>query len=322
MGADGFRLDAVKYLIEEGGILENTASTFAFWGRFRDHVDAVAPEAFLVGEAWDATEVSASYVDAGLHTVFEFDLAGSMITSANQGQPGSVADQLVTVMDAYPFHQYATFLTNHDQMRVFSQLGANAGRNRVAAAVLLTLPGVPFLYYGEEVGMTSTWTHEDVRRPMQWTSGANAGFTTGTPWIGLGSNYATNNVATMAADEGSLWNHYRTLVQARAASVALQRGTYHRFSASQGQIYAFLRHHADQAVVAIHNVGSGNAGGWSLSAGASQLAPGQYDATDLITGAALSGLTVTNGGAIAGWIPAGSLAGQRSLLVELSPAGG
>ena len=167
--------------------------------------------------------------------------------------------------------------------------------------------------------MVSSWSHEDVRRPMQWTGGANAGFTTGTPWNEVGSNYATNNVQTMAADEGSLWNHYRHLVQARAGSVALQRGTYHQLACSQGQVYAFLRHDAQQAVVALHNFRPGNAGGWTLSATKSQLAPGTYTATDLVTGQALTGVTVAEDGAIAGWSPAGSLAGFASLLVELVP---
>ena len=318
LGADGFRLDAVKYMIEEDSNLSDTAGTLDFWGRFRQHLNTVAPNAFTVGEAWDATEVSAQYVEAGLHTTFDFDLAGRMISGANSGQPGGVTTKMVEVVDAYPYHQYATFLTNHDHARTFTQLGSQVGRNRVAAATLLTLPGAPFIYYGEEVGMQGDGDDRNKRRPMQWTGGVNAGFTTGTPWYDVGGNYTTNNVATMAADNGSLWNHYRRLVQARAGSVALQRGTYHQFASSQAQLYAFLRHHGDQAVVAVHNFGSGDAEGWVLSAGASQLAPGTYTATDLVTGVALNVLIVGEGGVIANWKPADVLPGYGTLLIELT----
>lgn len=96
------------------------------------------------------------------------------------------------------------------------------------AALILTLSGVPFLNCGEEVGMASSWPHEDVRRPLHWSSGAAAGFTSGTPWQTPGSNVATNNVAVVQGESASLWHHYRRFVQVRLASPALRSGTYHR----------------------------------------------------------------------------------------------
>jgi glycosidase len=321
MGAHGFRLDAVKYLIEEGSRLQDTGATLAFWGRFRDHLDQVAPEAFVVGEAWDRSTVAAEYVAAGLPTVFEFDLAGAMLDGAEQRSSVPVVTQVDLVREIYPFLRYATFLTNHDQQRVFSQLGEEVGRNKVAAALLLTLPGVPFLFYGEEVGMVSSWVHEDVRRPMSWSAGAGAGFTSGTPWQEPADNHASFNVQAMRPDPDSLWNHYRRLVQARTASVALRRGTYHQLETGTAQLLAFLRHHEDQAVVALHNFVAGSLAGWSLSTAASQLAPGPYTATDLLSGEELTGVTVGADGAIADWSPVGFVAGHDVVLVELTPAG-
>ncbi len=319
MGAHGFRLDAVKYLIEEGSRLEDTGATLAFWGRFREHLDLVAPDAFVVGEAWDRSTVSASYVDAGLHTVFEFDLADAMIRAANQGDARPVNTQLDVVQASYPFLTHATFLTNHDQQRVFSQLDQEPGRNRTAAALLLTLPGVPFLFYGEEVGMISSWVHEDVRRPMSWTGGAGAGFTTGTPWQAPAANHGSFNVQAMQAAEGSLWHHYRRLVHVRNGSPALRRGTYHQLGTGTNQLLAFLRHHEAQAVVVLHNFSGGSLAGWSLSTAASQLAPGAYAATDLETGEELAGLTVADNGAFADWSPVGFVTGRGVRFVELAP---
>ncbi|MBD3222006.1 alpha-amylase, partial [bacterium] len=319
MGADGFRLDAVKYLMEDGEIIDNAPSTFTFWNRFRGHLDTVAPDAFTVGEAWDATSIVLEYIDAGLHTCFEFDLAGQMISSAGSGDGRGVATKMDEITDAYPYLQYATFLTNHDQQRVFSQLGQDPGANKVAAAMLLTLPGVPFVFYGEEVGMISSWTHEDVRRPMHWTGASDGGFTSGTPWQSPAANVGTNNVATMRSEDDSLWNHYRRLVQTRAASVALRRGTHQIMATGRDQVLAYLRWHEDQAVAVVHNLHEADVSGWATQLSSSRLAPGPHAATDLLTGEEVAAVDVGQGGAITSWTPVAELAGHRTLVIELVP---
>lgn len=318
MGADGFRLDAVKYMIEQNSILENTGPTFDFWSRFRNHLDGVAPEAFTVGEAWDNTSIVLQYIEAGLHTCFEFDLASAMINSVNAANPTQLKSNVSQVAGDYPFQQYSTFLTNHDQNRIFEQLGRSAARNKAAAAIMLTAPGVPFMYYGEEVGMLGVKPDENIRRPMQWDAGTNAGFTTGTPWHALNSNASQWNVATLAADPSSLWNHYRQLVQARAASPALRRGTYHTLNASSSVLYPFLRRYQDDAVIAVHNLGVGTVGSFSLSATTSQLAPGSYAAVNMFSGAELPELTVGADGAIQSWSPVSYMTGHSSLLARLT----
>nr|MEE4269169.1 alpha-amylase family glycosyl hydrolase [Candidatus Krumholzibacteria bacterium] len=318
LGADGFRLDAVKYMVEEGAILENTASTYALWGRFRNHLDTVAPEAFTVGEAWDNTNVVLQYIDAGLHTCFEFDLASTTINAVNSSTTVGLSAKVTQVAEDFPFQQYATFLTNHDQNRIHEQLGRNVGRNKVAAAILLTTPGVPFLYYGEEVGMLGTKPDENIRRPMQWTAGTNAGFTTGSPWHALNSNAGSWNVETLEADAGSLWNHYRLVIQARAASPALRRGTYHTLGATNAGLFAFLRRYEDDAVIAVHNLGTGTVGSFSVSTSRSQLLPGNYTARDMLTGADLPPLTVGANGSIGSWAPVSYLTGNASVLARLT----
>ncbi len=320
MGAEGFRLDAGKYLVEDDAVLENTAATLSFWREFRTHLDAAAPQAFTVGEAWDTSAVVQQYSDAGLHTCFEFSLADNIIGAARRGQAAGLSEKVTQITRDYPYHQYATFLTNHDMTRLFTQLDLDEGANRVAAAVLLTLPGVPFLYYGEEVGMQGSGDDRDKRRPMQWSDVAGAGFTAATPWWPVGPDHAAFNVATLQAEAGSLWHHYRTLVQARVASPALRRGTYHRLEASAGALYAFLRRDGDgdDAVVVVHNFSGAAAGGWTLSATRSQLPPGDYTATDLLTGASTIGVTVGEAGAIDGWSPGAAVAAHAVLLLQLA----
>jgi glycosidase len=320
MGVDGFRLDAVKYIFENQGSIEDVPATYAFWGDLRAHLDGVVPDAFLVGEAWDDTDTVLRYTEAGLDACFQFDLAGDIISATGTGSPGTMSSRVQAVADVFPYLQYATFLTNHDMNRLYTQLGRDAGRNGLAAAVLLTLPGVPFLYYGEEVGLVGSGPDEDKRRPMQWTPGSGGGFTTGTPWRPLGDNVATNNVQTMAAVPGSLWNTYRRLVHVRAASMALRRGTYQQLATVSSSVYGFLRYHEQESVVVVHNFAAAASPPPQLALAASRLAPGVYTAENLLTGAALTGVTVEADGGFGPWSPAGLVGGRGSLVVRLVPA--
>ena len=91
----------------------------------------------------------------------------------------------------------------------------------LSSALILTLRGTPFLYYGEEIGMVGNGAHEYIRSPMQWTTGAGAGFTTGTPWQAINANYPLFNVATAQQDTQSLLAWYKRLVHARNGSPAI-----------------------------------------------------------------------------------------------------
>ncbi len=304
VGVDGFRLDAVLYIDEDPGALMNTPGTLQFWQDFNTRVESVAPEAMTVGEAWTTTAAVAPYSASGrLDLCFEFDLSGAIVGAANGGDAGWLGTKLGEVCGTYRYPQWGTFLSNHDQDRVFSQVGQDAGRARVAAGLCLTLPGVPFLYYGEELGMTGT-TSDPVRRaPMQWSTAANSGFTTATPWESLGGNWTTNNVALESADSGSLLSWYRRLVAARTASPALRRGTCATLTASSAPVLAFVRRDtteaAPQVVLCLVNTSTMAQGAVSLTAPAGVLAPGSYRGTDLIDPNDVRTFTVDAGGHIA-----------------------
>ncbi len=216
IGVDGFRQDAVLYIDEDGSQLKNTDETFQFWQDFNTHVKSINPDAFNVGEAWEPTNIVLDYISNDrLDYAFEFDLANAILNSVNSGNSASTISQMQKVYDVYPFLQYGTFLTNHDQNRVMNVLGQDINKAKVAASLLLTLPGIPYLYYGEEVGMLGQKPDEDIRLPMQWSDESNAGFTSGSPWRSPNSNFADFNVEVMSEDENSLFNHYRDLIQIR-----------------------------------------------------------------------------------------------------------
>ncbi len=149
-----------------------------------------------VGEVWSDTDTVATYLQDQLDLAFEFSLADATLRSAVGGSRTNVDRAQQKVLSAYQPGQYATFLANHDQNRTRSRL-LDDEQAKLAATLQLTFPGVPFIYYGEEIGMQGGKPDENIRRPMQWT--AAGGFTTGKPWEPYYEEIGTHNVAGQAA---------------------------------------------------------------------------------------------------------------------------
>ena len=118
VGVDGFRLDAAKYLIEDGPTTQNTPETHAWWQTFRTAVEKTSPGAFLVGEVWDTSPISASYVPDDLDMTFDFTVASGYVDAAGSGDATSLGKILARITTLYPPQGFGAFLTNHDQDRV------------------------------------------------------------------------------------------------------------------------------------------------------------------------------------------------------------
>lgn len=265
VGVDGFRLDAVKYIYEDGSTLENTPETFTFFQDFRQHYSPTAPDAVMVGEAWTTTSNVIPYVeDDRLDFCFEFDLSYEILGAVNAQDANGLQAQIQRVYDSYPYLQWGTFLSNHDQNRVMEVVGDDSEAAKLAASLYLTLPGVPFLYYGEEVGMNGAKPDPDIRRPMQWSAGPQAGFSQGTPWRPLNANYTSRNVQTQQGDPQSIWNRYQRLIQVRQQSPALRRGYLEGLTVDNPQVMAFMRYWEGDTVWVVANLGSQPTGALSI----------------------------------------------------------
>ena len=264
-GVDGFRLDAVRYAIEDGPLSgqADTPETIAFWTAFAKKVRAIDPDALLIGEAWAPLETVGRYRNGGqgLDAAFDFDFGETVIAllapdserRADFGTLGAADPRrrealwanLQARAAAAPLSYFAPFLSNHDQDRLLRRLGGDVAKAKIAASLLLTSPGTPFLYYGEEIGLSQPQVGEDRyrRAPMQWDDGKTAGFNaTGKVWTDLppGRGYrgpqgawwgkywkaqrgGGANVAAEDARPDSLLRHYRALLAMRNASPALRR---------------------------------------------------------------------------------------------------
>jgi glycosidase len=300
IGVDGFRLDAVKYIFEDGRTAENLPETHEFWGEFNRHVKSVRSDALLVGEAWDATPKVLPYVtEDRLDFAFDFDLAGSIIGAVNAGRARGLAAHVQGLYDQFPYLQWGSFLSNHDQNRVWDMLGEDEERMRAAAGLYLTLPGVPFVYYGEEIGMAGTKPDPDIRRPMQWDGSRHGGFTSGSPWRSADASYRSRNVAAQAEDDASLLSHYRDLIHLRNSEAALRRGTYASVPATDEAVMAFARAYEGEALLVAVNTGASAAESTTLSLPSGSLAPGRYRLADGLAGDSVR-VEVAEGGVLRG----------------------
>ncbi|HRE92574.1 MAG TPA: alpha-amylase family glycosyl hydrolase, partial [Myxococcota bacterium] len=244
-GLAGFRVDAIRYLIEvtkDGeGHEADTAETHNYLKGLRKRFTESHPEALFVGEIWSSAEDQAGYYGDGdmLHQAFSFDMASALVETARDGVRASLNQTLAKSIELFGKDRgfEAPFLTNHDMPRVARQLDQDKDKLIVAASLMLASPGTPYIYYGEELGMVggADRADENKRTPMRWTAeGPHHGFTpnTATPWWVMSDEAPGVDVATQKADEASLFNHYRRLIAARKGNLAMRRGDQRQAVAS------------------------------------------------------------------------------------------
>lgn len=268
MGADGFRLDALQHIVENGQNQANTDATHEWANAFHDYINSVKPDTLTVGEIDANSYLAAPYVPDAADLVFAFDLADAMLQSANVGNNSAVTTLQNRAIDLYPPNQYAAFLSNHDDNRSINTLRHSIDKAKVAATLLLTQPGVPFIYYGEEIGMSGVKPDERIRTPMQWDDTARtAGFTTGTPWEPLQNNIEEVNLASQLDDSESLVSRYRDLIHLRNAHPALLHGDFVPVEPTVDEVYSFLRRSADETLLVVINLSGDAVTDYALSLG-------------------------------------------------------
>jgi len=274
-GVDGYRLDATRYLVETGpgeAGQADTPETHQVLKELSAEVRRTKADAILVAENTVDTVKLAKYFES-MPMNFNFPLASAIVEGVNSGSANRIRQTLRDVISFYPRGIIDTpFLTNHDQTRLATVLGNHAGKLRNAAAILLTLPGTPFLYYGEEVGLQNgpTPADESKRTPMHWS--ASGGFTIGTPWIQYAPGLAANNVASQTNDPRSLLSYYRNWIAARKSSTGLLKGEITLLETGP-QILAFIRDSGDERVLVAHNMSDTFALAFPLAVSASGFEP-------------------------------------------------
>jgi alpha-amylase len=319
MNVDGFRLDAVGHFIEAGDTVRNASANHPWLRDYEAAIKRIAPNAFTVGEVtYDKNEEILRYYPDQLDSYFTFQIADLLLDAARTGSAAKLMPALTQAQHDFPAGRWSPFLRNHDQTRTMTELRGDFPRARVAASLLLTLPGLPFIYYGEELGMTGSKPDPRLRTPMHWKRAARVGFTTGTAWEPLQLDSLTANVEAQDKDASSLLNLYRTLIHLRAGNAALGSGDFVPLATGQDGVAAYLRSKDQKHVVVVANLASSRATGVALNSAASALPPGHYVARSLLGNSGATTFSVNGTGAISKWIPVPGLESLSVHIIEIS----
>jgi len=256
-GADGFRLDAAQHAYYDFATQKDDPAVLrknlAWWSSFHRAMKAVDPDVYLIGEVTREKPEELAPWFGPLDAVFDFPLASQLVASARDESASALADLLRRVATAIPAGQDAPFLSNHDQERVMSQLAGNAQHMRTAAAMLLTLPGEPFIYYGEELGMRGRKPDPDLREPMRWHR--DPAGTGQSRWkrFSAGDGPAVS-VDAQQDDRHSLLAWYRTLIGWRRALPVLREGALGVPAITNRSLVAWELTRGDDRVLVVHNL--------------------------------------------------------------------
>ena len=319
VGIDGFRLDAVRYVVEEGNQLADSKSNHAFLEEWGQYYRSINPQAFSVGEAWTDNANVKKYTDTNLEldAAFNFDLSAAF-GKLTTGSTATFRFVLQTTIRDFPDQDSANFLTNHDMPRVMNVVGVDKEqRAKLAAGILLTTPGIPFIYYGEEIGMSGTKPDELIRTPMQWDDTEGAGFTDGKPWEPINSDFTTVNVAAQTGDDSSMLEHYRKLIQLRNEHSALRIGKTYVAESNSNKILSFLRVSSDETLLVLFNIDNQPLNDYKLDLSVGPLS-GQYTASSLLDPATIASLTANDKGGFDDYVPLGELPPYSIFVIQLT----
>ena len=298
MGVDGLRLDAIPYLIERDGTnCENLPETHEVIKKIRAALDARYPDRMLLAEANQWPEETAPYFGDGdeCHLSFHFPLMPRMYMALAQEDRHPITDIMRQTPEIPDGCQWAIFLRNHDELTLEMvtdkerdylwtfyaadrRARINLGiRRRLAAllendrrkiellnSLLLSMPGTPVMYYGDEIGMGDNiylGDRDGVRTPMQWSPDRNGGFSRADPArLYLPTiqdpifGFDAVNVESQSRSPASLYNWMRRLIAVRRSSSAFSRGTQRFLYPLNRKVLAYLREHDGEVVLCVANV--------------------------------------------------------------------
>jgi maltose alpha-D-glucosyltransferase / alpha-amylase len=298
MGVDGLRLDAIPYLFErEGTNCENLPETHAFLKEVRAHVDGRYEDRLLLAEANQWPEDAVAYFGDGdeCHMAFHFPLMPRLFMGVHMEDRNPIEDILEQTPPIPESSQWAIFLRNHDELtlemvtdedrdymyRVYAKdpqarinlgirrrlaplLGNNRRKIELMNALLLSLPGTPVIYYGDEIGMGDNiylGDRDGVRTPMQWSLDRNAGFSGANPQqlylpvvIDPEFHSAAVNVEAQQSNPHSLLWAMKRFLALRKHHMAFSRGTIHFLRPENRKVLVFLRECEGETILVVANL--------------------------------------------------------------------
>lgn len=324
-GIDGFRMDVINFIskdtsypqgeVREGHKYDDGSKYFMNGPRIHEFLQEMNKEALSAYDTITVGEMPGVTVEEGklytgadrneLNMVFHFEHVG--LGDGRYGKWDPHEWKLTELKEIFTKWQKgleedgwnSLYWSNHDQPRAISRWGNDSDEYRVVSGKMIAtclhmMQGTPYIYQGEEIGMTNvkfddindyrdietlnayrdltpdSLTHEEIfkgihersrdnaRTPVQWDGSPNAGFTTGTPWINVNPNYETINAEAVLKDEESIFYYYKKLIELRKQNEVVVYGTYDLLMEEDEQIFAFTRTHGDDQLLVICNFSDQN----------------------------------------------------------------
>lgn len=256
LGVAGFRIDAAIHVYDPREYPKDTdvlGKGIDWFKEFNAYVKSINKDAIIISEIWRDTNTVARFLP-GMDSAFNFDLADAIVKGVKDRDASNIAKVLKTSLDKYAEARSdyidSIFLTNHDMNRVMSTLNENTELAKLAAHVLFTLPGVVWVYYGEELGMIGEKPDENIREPFLWYEDHNK--LPQTRWKTIEENTNTPSLEIQKNVPDSMYNTYKTLINLRKTNEALYKGDYVHVP-SKFFVLSFIREYKDEKLFVIHN---------------------------------------------------------------------
>ncbi|MGP1593936.1 MAG: alpha-amylase family glycosyl hydrolase [Treponema sp.] len=259
-GIAGFRLDAAAHIFNTNKIPAGTKgqeNALEWWSEFSQFCKDITPDVYIVAEIWDTAATRAAFTSA-LESHFHFDLGTLIADSIKAGKNGKNNLARTIAMDyslynaVNPAYIDAPFLTNHDQNRIAGMLKGEPEKLKLAASLYLLTEGIPFIYYGEEIGMMGAKPDEQLRTPFLWNADKKDPMQT--RWIESRYNKRTVPVFEQTSDSNSLLNHYRTLIRLKTGMPVLLRGRLQPLDTDSNALVSYTMKHEAETVYIVHNI--------------------------------------------------------------------
>lgn len=256
-GVDGFRLDATTSYYPH-----DQAAGIAFMKWLENACKAVNPRAYLVGEAWTSASTLKDYYGSTVDSFFNYPFAtvDGTIQADMTAKNGTALAQATqkwndTIHAANPAAMDAPFISNHDNPRPSGYLNRSPQKEKLAAATYLLMPGSPFLYYGEEIGMVGSGNDQNKRMPMVWSTTNTTGIASPPPG-GTYDESAVVPVDQQLKDPSSLLSFYTSVLTLKRQFPGIARGTYKAIDAPDKSVLAFSDAYQGTTIYVLENLDS------------------------------------------------------------------
>lgn len=261
LGVDGFRLDASIHIYGDNEFKEiknQTKANIQWWNEFAINCEKINPNVYLVGEAWQETNLLEEYVqpfDSKFNFTFQENLINSLKNDTALANDNILLSQVFEdILKTYNKvdNNYidGIFISNHDQNRIMSEVN-NEDKAKLAINIYMTLPGNPFIYYGEEIGMRGEKPDINIREAFKWTDSKKLDYAY---TMDFSINDTTTPLSNQLDDNNSMYNHYKNIINLRKSTIALSKGNYESIDVNNFSIMAYKRSYKNESYYIFHNL--------------------------------------------------------------------